>query len=175
MTIETELLDPAEIEAALPALAEILQGCVEAGASVGFVLPFTVEDALSFWQGLLPAFRSGERRLLIARCDGRIAGTVQLVLAGMPNGRHRAEIAKLLVDPAQRRQGAARALMQAAEAAAQHLGRSLLVLDTVTGGIAESLYLELGFVSVGRVPRYALSTMGVLETTHILYKLLPEG
>jgi ribosomal protein S18 acetylase RimI-like enzyme len=172
---EIEGLDPAEIDAALPALAGILHGCVQAGASVGFVLPFTVEDALGFWQGLLPAFRSGERRLLVARRDGRIAGTVQLVLAGMPNGRHRAEIAKLLVDPAQRRHGVARALMLAAEAAARRCGRSLLVLDTVTGGIAESLYRDLGFISVGRVPNYALSTTGVLETTHILYKLLPEG
>jgi len=172
---EIEVLGPAEIDAALPALAGILQGCVQAGASVGFVLPFTVEDALGFWQGLLPAFRSGERRLLVARRDGRIAGTVQLVLAGMPNGGHRAEIAKLLVDPAQRRHGVARALMLAAEGTARRCGRSLLVLDTVTGGIAESLYRDLGFVSVGRVPNYALSTMGVLETTHILYKLLPES
>ena len=170
---EIELLDPAEIEPALPALAEILRGCVEAGASVGFVLPFTVEDALGFWHGLLPAFQSGERRLLVACRDGRIAGTVQLVLAGMPNGRHRAEIAKLLVDPAQRRQGVARALMLGAQAEARRLGRSLLVLDTVTGGVAESLYLKLGFVSVGRVPSYALSTTGMLETTHILYRLLP--
>jgi ribosomal protein S18 acetylase RimI-like enzyme len=172
---EIEVLEPVDIDAALPALAEILQSCVQAGASVGFVLPFTIEAALGFWQGLLPAFRSGERRLLVARRDGRIAGTVQLVLAGMPNGRHRAEIAKLLVDPARRRQGAARALMLAAEVAARRCGRSLLVLDTVTDGVAESLYLDLGFVSVGRVPSYALSTAGVLETTHILYKLLPEG
>lgn len=172
---EIEVLDPAAIEPALPALAEILHGCVQGGASVGFVLPFTREDALGFWQGLLPAFRSGKRRLLVAHRDGRIAGTVQLVLAGMPNGRYRAEIAKLLVAPAQRRHGVARTLMLGAEAEARRCGRSTLVLDTVTGSLAESLYLDLGFVSVGRIPHYALSTMGVPEATHILYKLLPAG
>jgi ribosomal protein S18 acetylase RimI-like enzyme len=172
--LQAEVLDFAAIIPALPDLAAILHGCVQGGASVGFVLPFSVEEAGAFWRGLLPAFQSAERRLLVARRDGRIAGTVQLALAGMPNGRHRAEINKLLVAPTERRHGVARALMRGAEDLARQSGRSLLVLDTVTGGIAESLYRDLGFESAGIIPGYACSTAGAMEATHILYKSLPD-
>lgn len=153
-------------------LAEVLRGCVLDGASVGFVLPFTIEDARAFWQGLEPAFRGGARRLIVARLDGRIVGTVQLVL-GMPvNGRHRAEIAKLLVHPAARRRGIARRLMLAAEDLARRQGRTLLLLDTRRGDSGEALYESLGFRLFGIVPGHACSPSGVLEDTSYMLKQL---
>jgi GNAT superfamily N-acetyltransferase len=45
----------------------------------------------------------GKRLLLAAWMDGQLAGTVQLDLATPENQPHRAEVAKLLVDPAFRR------------------------------------------------------------------------
>ena len=133
-------------------LAGVLHASVLDGASVGFVLPFAIDEARGFWQGLEPAFRSGARRLLVARLEGRVVGTVQLVL-GMPaNGIHRAEIAKLLVHPAARRRGIARMLMVAAEALARRHDRSLLLLDTRRGDSAEGLYESLGFRVAGRFP-----------------------
>lgn len=153
-------------------LAEVLHGCVLDGASVGFVLPFTVEAAREFWLGLEPAFRSGARRLIVARLDGRTVGTVQLVL-GMPaNGTHRAEIAKLLVHPAARRRGIARALMLAAEDLARRHGRTLLLLDTRRGDSGEALYESLGFRLFGIVPSHACSPAGVLEDTSYMLKEL---
>src|SRR5947208_5253778 len=101
-------------------LAEILHRAVHAGASVSFILPFALDDARAFWRDRIrPAAESGARHVLVARLDGRIAGTVQLILDTPPNQRHRAEIAKLLVHPDARRLGVARALMSAVEEVAR--------------------------------------------------------
>jgi GNAT superfamily N-acetyltransferase len=160
-----------EAEAALDGLATVLHASVLAGASVGFILPFAIEEARAFWTGLLPQLRAGDRRLLIARRGGAVVGTVQLVLARQPNGPHRAEVAKMLVHPAARRLGIARRLMLALEEVARREGRSLLVLDTASDA-AEALYGSLGYGSIGRVPGYALTVHGVPEATHIMAKHL---
>ncbi|MFP3656833.1 GNAT family N-acetyltransferase, partial [Burkholderia sp. SIMBA_052] len=76
----------------------------------------------------------------VARLGDAIAGTVQLDYDTMPNQRHRAEVRKLLVHPAFRRRGVARALMMELESHARRLERSLLTLDTRTGDSAEPLY-----------------------------------
>lgn len=156
----------------LQALAEVLHACVQGGASVGFVLPFEPEQALAFWHKLLPGMQSGARCLLVARSGGRIVGTVQLVLDMPPNGAHRADLVKLLVHPAHRRHGIARRLMEAAHAQARAAGRTLLVLDTVSGSPAEGLYRSLGYQRCGQIPGYARSTRGTMEPTTVMYKPL---
>lgn len=156
-------------------LAGILRACVLGGASVGFELPFPHEEALAFWQGLEAAVASGERRLFVARdAGGRIAGTVALLPSGMPNGRHRAELSKMLVHPDARRQGLARALLLHAEAEARALGRTLLVLDTCSGEPAEQMYLGLGYQRCGEIPQFATMPDGRLGATTFMYKLLPR-
>ncbi|HVJ54981.1 MAG TPA: GNAT family N-acetyltransferase [Aliidongia sp.] len=171
-TVVIEELDADAFDRAVPDLAETLRACVLAGASIGFILPFPFEAAADFWRSLIPAVRTGDRRLLVARLDERIVGTVQVVLSMPANGRHRAEIAKMLVHPSARRRGIARALMMRAEETARQAARSLLVLDTRTGDKAEPLYRSLGFALVGVVPAYARSIEGVLESTSVMYKLL---
>jgi GNAT superfamily N-acetyltransferase len=158
----------------IDALAAVLHACVHAGASVSFVLPFSHQDAKAFWSGqVLPEVAAGKRRLLVARWGGNIAGTVQLDLATPPNQPHRAEVKKLLVHPGARRRGIARSLMVAAEVEALQVRRTLLTLDTVTGGAAEPLYLSLGYVVVGVIPGYALNfDSSVLESTTVMYKNL---
>jgi GNAT superfamily N-acetyltransferase len=154
-----EELDAATAARELPVLAAIMRACVEAGASVNFILPFTQEDSEAWWRRVvLPALESGERRLLVARVEGRILGTVQLALAPQPNQAHRADVTKLLVHPDGRRLGIGRALMSALEAVARQEGRSLLTLDTVAGSPAQRLYETLGWTLLGVVPRFALST-----------------
>jgi ribosomal protein S18 acetylase RimI-like enzyme len=162
------------------ALAAVLRACVHAGASVSFVLPFSHQDAKAFWSDqVLPEVAGGNRRLLIARSGGNIVGpnivgTVQLDLATPPNQPHRAEVKKLLVHPDARRRGIARSLMVAVEVEALRARRTLLTLDTVTGGAAEPLYLSLGYLVVGVIPGYALNfDSSVLESTTVMYKNLP--
>ena len=82
-----------------------------------------------------------------------LVGTVQVILALPPNQPHRAEIAKLLVHRSARRRGIAQLLMERAESEARAEGKSLLVLDAVTGGEAARLYERLGWTRVGEIPR----------------------
>src|SRR3954447_24670200 len=139
-----------DVDRDLESLAEVLHAAVHSGASVGFVLPFPTDEALGFWRDrVLPGVRSGARRLWLMKVGDRIVGTVQLVLDTMPNQRHRAEVAKLLVHPDARRMGIGRALMQAAEDAARADQRTLLTLDTRTGDLAEPLYRSLGYIAAG--------------------------
>src|SRR5437899_4919281 len=111
-------------------------------------------------------------RLIVARRAGRIVGTVQLRLDMPPNQPHRGDIAKLLVHRSARRLGVGRALMVAVEEQARRDGRTLLVLDTVTGDPAERLYEQSGWTRVGVVPGYALYPDGSPCDTTILYKRL---
>ena len=103
--IEVGRLDAAAAERDLDALALILADTVEGGASVGFVTPFSTGDAAAWWRSLLPDVAAGRVLLLGARVQGALLGTVQLQPSSMPNGRFRAEVAKLLVHPSARRQG----------------------------------------------------------------------
>ncbi len=166
------------LEQDLDMLGEVLHAVVHGGAGVSFFVPFSPDEARGFWRHqVLPGVRARTRRVLLARQGSRIVGTVQLGLAMPPNQRHRAEVVKLLVHPAARRRGVARALMLALEPVARSEGRTLLTLDTVTGSAAEPLYLSLGYVAAGVIPRYARSALTPqLEAATILYKeLAAEG
>jgi ribosomal protein S18 acetylase RimI-like enzyme len=172
--ITIEELDPVGLARELEALAEVLRACVHAGASVSFVLPFGIEEARGFWTGKVrPALEAGGRRLLVARLDGRVAGTVQLDVATPPNQAHRADVSKLLVHPEAQRRGIARRLMLALESVAREEGRTLLTLDTRRGDAAEPLYASLGYALAGVIPRYARAPdMDRLDDTSVMYKQL---
>ena len=172
-TLQVSELAAAEVCQHIDTLAAILHDCWAHGASIGFVPPFAPADAALFWRRLQPAFDSGARRLFVARdADGTIVGTVQLGLDMPPNGSHRAEINKMLVHSGARQQGHARALMLAAETCARRLGKTLLVLDTLSGGVAERMYAGLGFTLSGQIPAYARLDDGTLHATSVMYKLL---
>ena len=169
-----DLLDDATISADVAMLADILHAVVHGGAGVSFIVPFSRDDARAFWtDAVLPAVRARRRRLLVARLDRRIVGTVQLDPAWAPNQPHRAEVLKLLVHPDARRRGIARSLMVALEDLARAGGWTLLTLDTWTGQAGEALYRSLGYVTVGAIPRFARgSTTTELEPATIMYKEL---
>ena len=151
-------------------LADVLIDCVEGGASVSFMLPLTRERALQFWQKVAAEAAAGERILIVAEDAGGICGTVQLILSLPENQPHRAEVAKMLVHRRMRRQGVGAALMRAAAEEARASGRTLLVLDTVTGGNGARLYEKLGWVRVGEVPRFALFPQGGFCGTTFYYR-----
>lgn len=145
----------------MEALADVLIDCVEGGASVSFMLPLSREKALAFWRSVADGVARGERALLIAEDGaGTVLGTVQLILAQPENQPHRADVAKMLVHRRARRRGVAQRLMAEVEAVARAEGKSVLVLDTVTGGDAERLYQRTGWQRVGTVPNYALMPDG---------------
>ncbi len=159
----------------LDALVEILVDCVHGGASVGFMAPLARARAATFWRGVADDVARDARVLLGAeRSDGTLVGTVQLIVAQPDNQPHRADLAKLLVHRSARRQGIAVQLLHAAEAEAQRAGKSVLVLDTVTGSDAERLYARNGWQRVGEIPSYALMPDGQRCSTTYFHRQLPE-
>ena len=108
------------------------------------------------FQAFAAEVEQGRRLLLAAFVGGDLVGTVQVILVLPPNQPHRAEIAKLLVHRSARRRGIAQLLMEHAESEARAAGKTLLVLDAVTGGDAARLYARLGWTTVGVIPGYAL-------------------
>lgn len=165
-------LDPAGIHEHLDALAAVLVDCVEGGASVSYLAPFSHEAARGEFAVWADEVEQGRRLLLAAFVDGELVGTVQVVFAWPPNQPHRADIAKLLVRRSARRRGVAERLMEQAEAHAHREGRTLLVLDTVTGDAAERLYRRLGWTTVGVIPGYALYPDGRPCDTTVFWKSL---
>ncbi|TMB78264.1 MAG: GNAT family N-acetyltransferase [Chloroflexi bacterium] len=156
---------------AIPDLATLLVDAVEDGASVGFVMPFTHEDATAWWRELSGDVAAGHIVVVLLRADGgRPAGTAQLRLAQYPNQRHRADVAKVLVHSGMRRKGFGRALMSALEDVARRQGRTLLVLDTISGSDAAVMYQRLGWTRAGEIPRYAAMPDGALAPTTYYFK-----
>ena len=161
-------VDDAQIEE----LADLLIDSIDGGASVSFMYPLAPAKAQAFWRRVAADVAAGERALLVAEDDIGIVGTVQLALKQPENQPHRADLAKMLVHRRARRQGLGGALMEAAEDTARECGKTLLVLDTVTGSDAERLYARLGWVRVGEIPDFALLSRGGLWGTTVFYKKL---
>ncbi|CAG9188901.1 GCN5-related N-acetyltransferase [Paraburkholderia sabiae] len=172
-TIRVRRLAAHEAAQSIDGLADVLIDCVAGGASVSFMWPLERTRAVAFWQMVASAVERGERALLVAEdADGCIAGTVQLVLAQPDNQPHRADVAKMLVHRRARRRGVAQQLMAAADAVARDEGKTVLVLDTVTGGDAERVYARAGWQRVGAVPNYALMPDGSFCGTTFYFKHL---
>ncbi|MER7752093.1 GNAT family N-acetyltransferase [Kitasatospora sp. NPDC097643] len=163
-----------ELHGAAEELAGLLVDTVHGGASLGFLAPLDRAEAAGWWRALAPDVEAGRLLLWTARAaaDGRLAGTVQLRPAVPANGRHRGEVAKLMVHPADRGHRLAGRLLTELEAGAAGLGLRLLVLDTETDSPAERMYEAAGWTRVGSVPDYATDPAGVPHPTTIFFKAL---
>ncbi|WP_049652266.1 GNAT family N-acetyltransferase [Kitasatospora sp. MY 5-36] len=161
-----------ELDDSAEEFAGLLVETVHGGASIGFLAPLAPAEARTWWRALGPDLAAGRLVLWTARnrADGRLAGTVQLRPATTANGRHRGEVAKLMVHPADRGHRLAGRLLTALEERAVELGIRLLVLDTETGSPAERLYEGAGWTRVGSVPDFAADPAGVLRPTTIFFK-----
>jgi len=131
---------------------------------------FSQEDGEAFFTKCFDGLERGERIILAAFADSELVGTVQVVTATPPNQPHRADVAKLLVKRSARGKGVARQLMERAEEVSIEAGKTLLVLDTVTGGDAESLYERMGWTKAGVIPNYALFPDGRFCDTTVFWK-----
>jgi len=153
-------------------LIPLLCNVVDDGASIGFLAPLADVEARVYWQTVLGPLRAGEKVMFVAKSAGQIVGSVQLALEPRANGRHRAEVQKLMVHTAARHQGLGRRLMEAAEQAARADNRTLIVLDTRRGDVADGLYQRMGYLQAGIIPRYAISSSGQLHDTVFYYREL---
>lgn len=170
--IEIRRLAAGEVRDELDGLAAVLHDCVDGGASVLYMAPFSREDARAAFEAAAADVEQKRRLLLAAFEAGEVVGTVQVALAMQPNSPHRGEVVQLLVRRSARGRGVATQLMERAEAEARAEGKTLLVLDTVTGDPAECLYERLRWNKVGVIPNYALYPDGRPCDTTVFWKSL---
>jgi GNAT superfamily N-acetyltransferase len=165
-------LEPPFAAGDLDSLAGLVLDAIAANASIGFPAGFTHDAALAWWEHIGLLVSAGEAVLLGARDAGSLVGTAQLRFSSYPNGRRRAEVAKLLVHSRARGRGLARQLMAGLEDVARAQDRPLLYLDTETGSAAERLYTKLGWTAAGVIPEFAYRPDGELRPTTLYYKRL---
>lgn len=172
--VRIELLNGETARARRPGLGGLLIDAVRNGASVGFVLPLANGEVEDYWCKVCADVTAGHR-LLFAAFDGggRLVGSAQLALEPRANGRHRAEVQKVMVLAAHRRRGIGATLIARVEAEAWARGRALLFLDTSVGESgATKFYERLGYTLVGSIPNFAADPDGRLAANAIYYKRL---
>ena len=170
--VKISTLTPADFARALDDHACLLHHCVEAGAPVGFLWPFSVTDARRYVESLLPAVQAGKRIMLAATREGRLVGSMQLDLDLPPSQSHRAGGRKLLVHADVRKDGVGTALMAAMEVEARKAGRTLVDFVALAGGGPERLYVAIGYKIAGVIPNCDRMPDGTLCSASILYKHL---
>jgi ribosomal protein S18 acetylase RimI-like enzyme len=171
MDVRIEEADGCTVRRHAAGVAALVRDAVESGASIGFVRPLGGDLLAAYAEQVAAEVDDGSRIVVLALDGDEVVGMVQLGLVKWPNGRHRAELQKLIVHTSARRRGIGLALMDAVERAAVENGRTLLVLDTAGGG-AEELYRSSGWVEIGAVHRYAGLPDGTLVATTIFAKEL---
>jgi GNAT superfamily N-acetyltransferase len=167
VTMTLRCFDPASDGARLPQLSSLLIEAVTAGASIGFMADITRGEADTFWASRLAAVARGDCRLLLALAGDTLAGTVSLMMDTPPNQPHRADVSKMIVGRAYRQQGLGAALLAAVEAEALALGRTTLVLDTISDSAAARLYERSGWQRIGEIAAYALMPDGAMAPTTV--------
>jgi len=173
--VRFDVLSASSLAAAQHDLVALLRSCVHGGASLGFLAPLPEADAIRYWTAVGPQIDSGDRLVLVAReaPGGTVVGSAQLAFESRPNGRHRAEVAKVMVLPSHRRRGIAAGLMTEIERHARARALRLLILDTSEGpGGARAFYEALGYMYAGGIPDYALDPDGRPEKNAIYFKAL---
>jgi acetyltransferase len=173
--IISKVNDSASDLALMPGLCELLIDAVHGGASVGFLAPLSAAEAAAYWAGVAANVGPGLHWWVVQdAATGQLLGSVQLAPCLKANGRHRAELQKLLVYSSARGQGLASRLMSTADAQAQQLGITLLVLDTIASSHAAAVYEHLGWQKSGEIPLYAANPDGSLHATAVYFKHLAE-
>ncbi|MCW2255068.1 ribosomal protein S18 acetylase RimI-like enzyme [Providencia alcalifaciens] len=150
----------------------LLIDSVNNGASIGFLAPLVQDEAKLYWLQVDSDLQQGKRLLLAQFIDDKLAGAIQLSLCPKANGRHRAEVEKLMVHTDFRQHGIAKQLLIYTEKVALDNQRTLLVLDIRTGDIASHLYRHQGYIEVGQIPDYVCNSENKFESTTYFYKQL---
>ncbi|MGE0094632.1 MAG: N-acetyltransferase family protein [Alphaproteobacteria bacterium] len=152
-------------------LCDATEGAIIDGGGFGWVRPPPRKALEAYYRGVLVV---PERTLFLARLDGVVCGSAQLVRP-MPNNEAQAFACNLMhsfVAPWARGHGLARELTLAVESYARREGFKVLNLDVrETQTAALALYESLHYVRWGKNPKYAL-VEGKMITGHYYYKEL---
>ena len=154
-TIEIDRLSIQPTQADLNDLCDATDAAIEAGGGFGWVKLPARETLERYWQGaiVMPA-----RNIFVARLDGVICGTCQLVTPPQNNEAqaHALHLTTHFIAPWARGHGLARMLLHRAEKHAKSLGASVINLDVrETQEAAIALYEAEGYDHYATHPAYA--------------------
>lgn len=137
-------------------LCDATEEAIEAGGGFGWVELPNRNILERFWQGVMAM---PVRILLVARLDGVICGTAQLVRPPKNNEAQAASVSitGLFIAPWARGQGLSRRLLDLAEKTALKEGFKVINLDIrETQTAAITLYESNGYHLIGTHPHYAM-------------------
>jgi ribosomal protein S18 acetylase RimI-like enzyme len=152
-------------------LCEATEAAIAEGGGFGWLKRPQRETLEKYWRGflLVPG-----RSLFVARLDGVIAGSAQLIRPPRNNEAQAfsAQLTSSFVAPWARGHGLARGLLAAVEQAARRAGIAILNLDVrATQEAAIRLYESAGYTRWGTHPAYA-RVAGRIVPGHFYYKRL---
>lgn len=158
-------------DADLADLCEATDAAIIAGGGFGWVEPQGRELLSRHFRGVLLV---PERELFVARMDGVVVGSAQLLRPPRNNEAQAfsATLAHVYLAPYARGHGLARLLMERVEERAASLGHRVLNLDVrATQADAIVLFEGLGYTRWGTHPAYA-RVKGQTVAGHFYFKLL---
>jgi ribosomal protein S18 acetylase RimI-like enzyme len=170
-SLSVEFVDEQLSEIDLNDLCDATDAAIEAGGGFGWVdLP--ARDILeAYWRGVITA---PTRQLFIARLDGTICGTTQIVLPPKNNQAqgHVVELTTNFVAPWARGYGLARALLLEVEKKCAADGYAVINLDVREHmQSAINLYENLGYEQFGLHP-YSVRSHGETIKSRYYYKVI---
>jgi ribosomal protein S18 acetylase RimI-like enzyme len=154
-------------------ICEATESAIVEGGGFGWLKVPARQVLENYWKGMLLV---PERRLVVGRLDGVIAGSVQLSRAPRNNEAQAfaGTLSAAFVAPWARGRGIARAVVGEAERLARELGLVVLNLDLRdTQKAAIGLYESLGYRRWGTHPCYA-RVEGRIVPGHYYYKRIDE-
>ncbi len=152
-------------------LCEATESAITEGGGFGWLKPPPRQVLENYWKGVLLV---PERRLVVGRLDGIIAGSAQLSRAPRNNEAQAfaGTLTSAFVAPWARGRGLGRGIVREIERLARELGLAVLNLDLRdTQRAAIGLYENLGYRRWGTHPVYA-QVEGRILPGHYYYKLL---
>jgi len=155
-------------------LCEATENAIVEGGGFGWLKPPPRQVLENYWKGVLLV---PERRLVVGRLDGIIAGSAQLTRAPRNNEAQAfaGTLAHLFVAPWARGRGLGRGIVLEIERLARELGLAVLNLDLRdTQKAAIRLYESLGYRHWGTHPVYARVDNRIVPG-HYYYKLLDDA
>ncbi len=136
-------------------LCDATEAAIREGGGFGW-LHVPARDAMErYWKGVLVV---PDRRLFVARLDGVICGSAQIVRPPKNNEAqsHSAQLTTTFIAPWARGHGLSKLLTMTLLKAAKASGLKTVNLDVrETQEAAVALYRSLGFIEFGRHPHYA--------------------
>jgi ribosomal protein S18 acetylase RimI-like enzyme len=154
-------------------LCDATESAISEGGGFGWLTPPPRQVLENYWKGVLLV---PERRLVVGRLDGVVAGSAQLSRAPRNNEAQAfaGTLTSAFVAPWARRRGIGRGIVLEIELLAREIGLAVLNLDLRdTQRAAIGLYESLGYRRWGTHPVYA-QVEGRILPGHYYYTLLED-